>query len=412
MRALFCASGYNGVLSRPLPAVMPLPSLSLYVHLPWCVRKCPYCDFNSHGLREPAARALPEDVQARYLAALLADLRHSAAALAGRTVVSIFFGGGTPSLFAPAHIGQLLEAVAQALPLAPDVEITLEANPGTFEAERFRGYRAAGVNRLSLGIQSFDNQQLAHLGRIHSSQDAHAAIGHALAVFPRVNLDLMHALPAQTVAAALADLETALATGATHLSCYQLTLEPNTPFGHTPPAHLPDHDATADITEALLARLADAGFEHYETSAHARPGQRCRHNLNYWQFGDYLGIGAGAHGKLTLADGRIVRETRPKHPDRYQATAERDPAALATRTEVPPADLPFEFMMNALRLCDGVPLALFAERTGLAPETLSAPLARARSLGLLADDPAHLRPTPRGQAFLNDLVALFLPAEA
>ena len=382
-----------------------LPPLALYVHLPWCVRKCPYCDFNSHPLHHAH---LPQDVQARYLAALLADLHLAAEELRGRRIETVFFGGGTPSLFDAANIAQLLHAAERELGLAPDAEITLEANPGTVEAARFCALRSAGVNRLSLGVQSFDDAALARIGRIHDGAQARAALAHAIQTFPRCNVDLIHALPGQTVAGALADVDTALGAGLTHLSCYPLTIEPNTPFAHQPPAALPDHDASADIADALAAHLTQAGFTHYETSAFARAGEECRHNLNYWRFGDYLGIGAGAHSKLTFADG-IVRETRPKHPARYLATAQNAPHELRRRTPVRDADLPFEFLMNALRLRAGVPRALFAERTGLTDDVLAAPLARARALGLLADEDDRLCASARGQAFLNELLALFLP---
>lgn len=381
------------------------PPLALYVHLPWCVRKCPYCDFNSHPLH---GAHLPQDVQARYLAALLADLHLAAEELRGRRIETVFFGGGTPSLFDAANIARLLHAADDELGLAPDVEITLEANPGTVEAARFRAFRDAGVNRLSLGVQSFDDAALARIGRIHDGAQARAALALAQQTFPRCNVDLIHALPGQTVAAALADVATALAAGVTHLSCYQLTIEPNTPFAHQPPAALPDHDASADISDALAAHLRQTGFVHYETSAFARDGAQCRHNLNYWRFGDYLGIGAGAHSKLTFSCG-IVREARPQHPARYLAAAQNAPHKLRRRTPVAAQDVPFEFMMNALRLRQGVPRALFAERTGLSDDVLAAPLTRARTLGLLAEDDARLCASAHGQAFLNDLLALFLP---
>jgi len=381
------------------PQLTASPPLALYVHYPWCVKKCPYCDFNSHA---PRGGEIPE---AAYIDALLADLETSLPQVWGRRVQSVFFGGGTPSLMSAAGLDRLLTGIRTLLMLDPLAEITLEANPGTVEAGRFRDYRAAGVNRLSLGIQSFDDAQLARLGRIHDSREARSAIDTALAHFERVNLDLMYALPQQSLAEALADLDTALATGATHLSCYHLTLEPNTPFHHSPPP-LPDADQSADMQDAIEARLAGAGFRHYETSAFARPGQECRHNLNYWTFGDYLGIGAGAHGKLSSHEG-IVREMRHKHPSRYlDAAGTRD--FVQDRRDVGVADLPFEFMMNALRLTGGVPRRLFADRTGLPLATIEPELVAARERGLLEITDDTLRPTELGRRFLNDLLTLFL----
>ncbi len=354
-----------------------LPPLALYAHLPWCVRKCPYCDFNSHEKRD----ALPER---EYVEALVADLEGMLPAVWGRRVVSVFIGGGTPSLFAPESIDALLAAVRARVPLEPEAEVTLEANPGTAEAGRFRGYRAAGVNRLSLGIQSFDDAKLAALGRIHSAAEARGAIEMAQAVFDNVNLDIMYGLPEQTLEEARADARTALAFGTTHFSAYQLTLEPNTVFYRKPPP-LPAHDACADMQLAVEELAAQAGFEHYETSAFARPGRRCRHNLNYWEFGDYLGIGAGAHGKLSFAD-HVTRHERAKQPREYMAQA-----GSALERPITPRELPFEFMLNALRLVQGVPTARFEERTGL-------PLAVV----------ARIRPTRQGRLFLNELLQLFL----
>jgi oxygen-independent coproporphyrinogen-3 oxidase len=383
------------------PQLAAPPPLALYVHFPWCVRKCPYCDFNSHALRE-TDEAIPE---AAYVDALIADLEGALPQVWGRRVHSVFIGGGTPSLLSAGGLDRLLTAIRTLLPLDPLAEITLEANPGTVEAGRFRDYRAAGVNRLSLGIQSFDDAQLVRLGRVHDAAQARAAIETALAHFERVNLDLMYALPQQTPDEALADLETALAFGVSHLSCYHLTLEPNTPYHRRPPP-LPDADVAADMQDAIEARLAAAGFGHYETSAFARPGQECRHNLNYWTFGDYLGIGAGAHGKLSSHEA-IVREMRHKHPTRYlEAAARRD--FVQERRAVKAEELPFEFMMNALRLTAGVPRHLFAARTGLAFATLEAQLAQARRRGLLEVTAEDIRPTERGRHFLNDLLELFL----
>ncbi|MCL4758192.1 MAG: oxygen-independent coproporphyrinogen III oxidase-like protein [Rhodocyclaceae bacterium] len=382
------------------------PPLTLYVHYPWCVRKCPYCDFNSHALRSTgSAPELAGGLEAAYLDALIADLESALPQVWGRRIHSVFIGGGTPSLMSAAALDRLLTAVRTLLPLDPLAEITLEANPGTAEAERFREFRAAGVNRLSLGIQSFDDRHLARLGRIHDGREARAAIDLALASFERVNLDLMYALPQQSREEALHDLELALASGATHLSCYHLTIEPNTPF-HAAPPPLPDDDTSADMQEAIEARLAEAGFTHYETSAFARPGQACLHNLNYWHFGDYLGIGAGAHGKLSSHEG-IFREDRHRHPNRYlEAAATR--AFVRERRRIDPADLPFEFMMNALRLSDGVPASLFTQRTGQPLATIASELAGAQRRGLLASGDGRLRPTDRGRRFLNDLLGIFL----
>lgn len=374
------------------------PPLSLYVHLPWCVRKCPYCDFNSH-----AAEAFPE---AAYLDALERDLIAALPLVWGREIVSLFIGGGTPSLFSAAGIDRLLTLARTLLRVNPVAEITLEANPGTFEVEKFRDYRAAGVNRLSLGIQSFDSAALERIGRIHDGAQARAAAQAARAIFDNLNLDLIYALPQQTGADLQRDLATALAIGPDHLSAYHLTLEPNTAFGHTPPANLPDDDAAAAMQDQIEATLAAAGYQHYETSAYARPHRAARHNLNYWQFGDYLGIGAGAHSKLSLPTG-IVRQARLKHPQAFM-TAAGTPAAWA-ETPVAPRDLPFEFMMNALRLTDGVEAGLFVERTGLPLLACAPQLAKARRRGLLEDDPLRLQPTRSGQQFLNDLLTLFLP---
>nr|WP_211169193.1 radical SAM family heme chaperone HemW [Aromatoleum toluvorans] len=381
------------------PQLASPPPLALYVHYPWCVKKCPYCDFNSHAQR---GGELPE---AAYIDALLADLETALPQVWGRRVHSIFFGGGTPSLMSAQGLDRLLTGIRTLLPLDPLAEVTLEANPGTVEAQRFRDYRAAGVNRLSLGIQSFDDRHLAQLGRIHGGDEARRAIDTALAHFERVNLDLMYALPEQTLAEALADLDTALAFGVTHLSCYHLTLEPNTPFAHNPPP-LPDDDLSADMQEAIEERLAGAGFRHYETSAFAQPGQECRHNLNYWTFGDYLGIGAGAHGKLSSHAG-IVREMRHKHPTRYLEGAQRRDF-VQERREVGAAELPFEFMMNALRLTGGFPRRLFADRTGLPFAAIEAELIEARQRGLVEVAADEIRPTEQGRRFLNDLLTLFL----
>ncbi len=371
-----------------------LPPLALYAHLPWCVRKCPYCDFNSHE----KADALPER---EYVDALVADLEGLLPSVWGRRLRSIFIGGGTPSLFSPESIDRLLAAIRARLPLEPDAEVTLEANPGTAEAGRFRGYRAAGVNRVSLGIQSFDDEKLKALGRIHSANEARRAIGMALEVFDNVNLDVMYGLPGQTLDEARADAAEALQFGTTHFSAYQLTLEPNTLFYSKPP-QLPEHDACADMQLAVEELAVAAGFEHYETSAFARPGRRCLHNMNYWEFGDYLGIGAGAHGKLSFAD-RVTRHERAKQPREYMATA-----GTLQEKRIAPRELPFEFMLNALRLVDGVPAELYAARTGLPGATILRKLQAARDKGLLEEDTLRIRPTRRGRLFLNDLQQLFL----
>jgi oxygen-independent coproporphyrinogen-3 oxidase len=373
-----------------------LPPLALYVHIPWCVRKCPYCDFNSHE----RSGSLPE---AEYLAVLFRDLEASLPHIWGRRVTSIFIGGGTPSLFSSQSIDTLLSGVRARLSLDPQVEITLEANPGTVEAARFRGFRAAGVNRISIGVQSFDDRMLAALGRIHSAEEARRAIDAALASFDNVNIDLMYALPGQTPAMARADLDEALRFGLPHVSAYQLTLEPNTVFWSKPPA-LPEHDVAADMQLAAEEQLGVAGYEHYETSAFARPGRRCRHNLNYWQFGDYLGIGAGAHGKLSFPD-RVTRHARAKQPNEYMK-----PDARVEESVVPAAELPFEFMLNALRLVDGFDVALFNERTGLPFQIVQPHLEGVEKRGLVARDWKRIRPTERGRRFLNDLLEAFLPA--
>jgi putative oxygen-independent coproporphyrinogen III oxidase len=377
----------------PAPTFHPVP-LALYIHWPWCVRKCPYCDFNSH-------ESAPQE--SAYLAALIADLEAVLPAIWGRPIVSIFIGGGTPSLMSGEAIDALLTALRMRLPLLPDAEITLEANPGSVEAGRFAAYRAAGVNRLSLGIQSFDDKKLAAIGRIHSGDEAHRAIEIAQQHFERVNLDLMYALPQQTLEEARSDIATAIFTGVSHLSAYHLTLEPNTAFHHAPPP-LPDDDLAADMQEMVEAQLATAGFAHYETSAFAKLKQQCQHNLNYWTFGDYLGIGAGAHSKISDHAG-IRREARPRHPKDYLV----DPA---TRDWQPVAaeDLPGEFMMNALRLNDGVPLELFTERTGLPLAAIEKSALAGRQDGLLEIANGRLRPTAQGRRFLNRLIGLFLDA--
>ena len=383
-------------VERPGQVVLTaLPPLALYVHIPWCVRKCPYCDFNSHE----RAGALPER---EYVAKLIADLEALLPSVWGRRVVSIFIGGGTPSLFSPQAIDALLSGIRARIPVEPVAEITLEANPGTVEAARFRGFRDAGVNRISLGVQSFDDRMLAALGRIHSADEARRGVEAALASFENVNLDLMYGLPDQTLVMAQSDIRAALACGVPHISAYQLTIEPNTAFYSRPPA-LPEHDACADMQLAVEETLARAGYEHYETSAFARPGHRCKHNLNYWEFGDYLGIGAGAHGKVSFPD-RVTRHERIKQPRDYMSAA----TTIAREGTVAAAELPFEFMLNALRLIEGFPLALFQERTGLPMSAVQRPLDEAEKKGLVQRDLKRLRPTERGRLFLNELLGLFV----
>jgi oxygen-independent coproporphyrinogen-3 oxidase len=378
---------------------MSLPPLSLYVHIPWCVRKCPYCDFNSHA----APEQLPE---ADYVRALLDDLDSELPLIQGRPLQSIFIGGGTPSLFSAQAIGQIIAGVAARTPFANDIEITLEANPGTFEQARFEGFRAAGVNRLSIGIQSFNATHLQRLGRIHNPAEALAAARAAVEIFPRVNLDLMHGLPQQTPAEAMDDLQQALAINPGHLSWYQLTIEPNTEF-HARPPSLPLDEALWEIQEQGQALLEQAGYRQYEISAYAQPDRQARHNLNYWQFGDYIGIGAGAHGKLSRYEGdQLVIERRHKlrQPKGYF-----DPALRLAGQEVIAADeRAFEFMLNALRLSDGVSAELFQARTGLPLESIAPTLQQARRRGLLLDQPDRLAPTLQGRLFLNDLLELFL----
>jgi len=369
------------------------------VHIPWCVRKCPYCDFNSHEARGD----VPEEA---YVDALMKDLESALPSVWGRKVVSVFIGGGTPSLFSAAAIDRLIAGIRARLPLTPGAEITLEANPGTFERQKFADFFAAGVNRLSLGIQSFDPAQLRVLGRVHDDDEARRAAEAALMIFGNVNFDLMYGLPKQTVEGAQADLAAALAFAPPHLSFYHLTLEPNTLFHRNPPP-LPDEDTAADIEGAVHATLAHAGYAHYETSAYAKPGRACQHNLNYWQFGDYLGIGAGAHAKLSFAD-RIVRQVRWKQPKQYLAKL-ADGQPLQEEIVVSRDDIGFEFMLNALRLADGVASSLFVERTGYPLALVGRAVEEATRRGLLTADPARLQPTELGRRFQNDLLELFLP---
>ena len=380
-----------------LPA---LPPLSLYVHLPWCLKKCPYCDFNSHEMR---VAELPEQ---RYLDALMADLEAALPLVWGRTIHSIFIGGGTPSLFSPEAIDRLLGDIRARLRLEPDCEITLEANPGTFERDRFRAFRAAGVTRLSVGVQSFNDDYLKTLGRVHDRAQALAAVEEAAQAFDTFNLDIMYALPGQTLADLKQDMATALALAPPHISIYHLTIEPNTYFAKFPPL-IPEDDTAYDMLDLITDMTGQAGLQRYEVSAYARAGHRCQHNLNYWQFGDYLGLGAGAHSKLSFAH-RVVRQVRLRDPRRYmeQALAGH---CLAQEEEVSRADLPFEFMLNALRLKDGFELQQFCERTGLASSAIQKALDEAERQGLRARDLHRVKPSVRGFDFLNDLQSLFLP---
>ena len=379
------------------------PPLALYIHIPWCVRKCPYCDFNSHENKNNWSESV-------YVDALIADLEQATPLVWGRKIRSVFFGGGTPSLFSAEAIDKILSHVRMLTPLEYDAEITLEANPGTVDAGPFAGYKQAGVNRLSIGIQSFDNRYLAALGRIHNQDEAINAAELALATFDSVNLDVMYALPQQTLEDAISDAKRACALNPSHLSFYHLTLEPNTPFHRSPPS-LPDDDTSAIMQEQIEQVLQANGYQHYETSGFAKVGKQCRHNLNYWTFGDYLGIGAGAHSKLSFHD-KIIRQTRHKHPNRYLEHAIKG-QAVDHEWQVPTEELGFEFMMNALRLSDGVDLSLLEQRTGLNKTALSKPLNEAEKKGLLTQslgtqNQIIIQPTLMGQRFLNELLQLFL----
>ena len=379
-----------------------LPPLSIYIHIPWCIRKCPYCDFNSHESKT----AIPEQ---QYIDCLISDLDYTLPKIWGRRVYSVFFGGGTPSLFSARGIDTILAAVRARVTLDSEAEITLEANPGTFEAEKFRGFRDAGVNRLSIGIQSFNAAHLKALGRVHNDDEARRAVDIAQHNFDNINLDMMFALPTQTLAECETDIDVALSFNTNHLSIYHLTLEPNTLFHRFPPP-LPDDDIAADMQDMIEAKLNAAGLDHYETSAYAKPGKRSKHNMNYWQFGDYIGIGAGAHGKISYPDPArgITREARFKQPKNYM-----EKAALGLSNEeekiVSVAELPFEFMLNALRINEGFANFLFVERTGLPISVISRELAKATALGLIERDHLHVKPTAKGRLFLNDLLELFLP---
>jgi len=377
-----------------------LPELSLYVHLPWCIRKCPYCDFNSHERRAPIA-------EIAYIDALINDLEQSLPLVWGRPVISVFIGGGTPSLFSPQAIARLLSEIRARLPLVPDAEITMEANPGTFELDRFEGFREAGISRLSLGVQSFSDAMLGQLGRVHSGNQAELALASALKIFDRVNVDLMFGLPGQRLSDLKQELDRLLSFPLTHVSLYQLTLEPNTLFAARPPQALPDDDCLAEMQALVAQRLAQSGLMRYEVSAYAAAGQHCQHNLNYWTFGDYLGIGAGAHGKISLAN-RIFRTVKARNPDAYLSAK----GAAAKESEVSVHDLGFEFMLNALRLVEGVPIGRWAQTTGMAigghPFLLER-LGSAQSKGLMVRRPDRFQATARGLELLNDLQAIFLP---
>nr|WP_251368731.1 radical SAM family heme chaperone HemW [Polynucleobacter sp. MWH-Braz-FAM2G] len=381
-----------------------LPPLALYIHFPWCEKKCPYCDFNSHQIKDGIGKSGFDE--ARYIKVLIADLETELPRIWGRQVHSIFIGGGTPSLLSPAAMDELLCAIRARLNLEPDAEITMEANPGSVETEKFSAFAKAGINRVSLGIQSFQDDQLKALGRIHTGEQAKHAIDIALQHFKSVNLDLMYGLPNQTLEMAKADIETALLFNTPHLSFYNLTLEPNTYFANFPP-HLPSEDEVDAIFEQNLALLSNAGYQRYEVSAYAKKNQECKHNLNYWRFGDYIGIGAGAHGKISFPD-KITRQVRERHPETYMQAMESKGNALIEAKEIPAKDLPFEFMLNALRLTNGVATNTFSERTGLPLSVISHGLSEASKKRLLDDNPSQLKATPLGLRYLNNLQEMFL----
>lgn len=382
-----------------------LPPLSLYVHIPWCVKKCPYCDFNSHQIKEDAIKKQGFDEQ-RYLEALKIDLQSVLPKVWGRRIHTIFIGGGTPSLLSEQGLDQLLSDIRALLPVNADAEITMEANPGTFEIEKFKSFAKSGINRISLGIQSFDNDKLKALGRIHDGKQAQEAITAALELFDQVNLDLMYALPGQTMDGALADIRQAINFKPAHISLYHLTLEPNTLFAKYPPV-LPDDDSAFEMSDALMAELDHAGYGRYEISAYAKSGNKCQHNLNYWQFGDYIGIGAGAHGKIS-AHNQIARQTNERHPDNYMDKIFSQGHALIEERFLDKDDLPFEYMLNVLRLIDGVPSHQFKERTGQEIAAINSMLEQALKKGLLDDDPRFIKPSNLGLQYLNDLQMLFL----
>ena len=388
------------------PTLTALPPLALYIHFPWCEKKCPYCDFNSHQIKDPSAKLAGGFDEQRYINALIADLETELANTWGRQVHSIFIGGGTPSLLSAAGMDQLLCAVRARVNVEPDAEITMEANPGSVEAGKLAGFAKAGVNRVSLGIQSFQDEQLKALGRIHNREEAKRAVQIALDNFKSVNLDLMYGLPNQSLAAARSDIETALSFKTPHLSLYNLTLEPNTYFANFPPK-LPSDDEIDAIFEQNVELLSKAGYKRYEVSAYAKKDQECKHNLNYWRFGDYIGIGAGAHGKISYPS-KITRQVRERHPETYMQAMETKGGALIESREIPSKDLPFEFMLNALRLTDGVDTNTFSERTGLPLSVISKGLDAASKKGLLDENPNKLKATALGLRYLNNLQEMFL----
>ena len=384
-----------------------LPPLSLYVHIPWCVKKCPYCDFNSHQIKDQATGQSPQGFdEKRYLEALKIDLQSVLPKVWGRRIHTIFIGGGTPSLLSEEGMDQLLSDIRALLPVNADAEITMEANPGTFEIEKFKSFAKSGINRISLGIQSFDNQKLKALGRIHDSNQAKTAIAAAIELFDQVNIDLMYALPEQTIDEALIDIRQAISFEPAHISLYHLTLEPNTLFAKYPPV-LPDDDSAFEMLDRLMEELSGAGYQRYEVSAYAKNGHRCQHNLNYWQFGDYIGIGAGAHGKIS-AHNQIARQTNERHPEAYMDKIFNQGHALIEERLLDKDDLPFEYMLNVLRLVDGVPTHQFKERTGLDIAAINGMMEEALKKGLLDEDPRTIQASGLGLQYLNDLQMLFL----
>ena len=406
------ASSIHQPQLKAIPQLKALPPLSLYIHFPWCEKKCPYCDFNSHQVKDggdkenKGAQAGPGFDEARYIKALITDLETELPRIWGRQVHSIFIGGGTPSLLSAKGMDELLSAVRARLNLAPACEITMEANPGSVETEKFAAFAKSGINRVSLGIQSFQDAQLKPLGRIHNGKEAQHAITIAMEHFSAVNIDLMYGLPNQSLAAAKADIETALSFKTPHLSLYNLTLEPNTYFANFPPK-LPNEDEIDAIFEQNLALLEGAGYQRYEVSAYAKKDQECKHNLNYWRFGDYIGIGAGAHGKISFPD-KVTRQVRERHPETYMQAMESTGHALIEARDIPAKDLPFEFMLNVLRLTDGVDSVTFSERTGLAMSTIAQGLDDACKKGLLDPNPSKLKASAQGLRYLNNLQELFL----
>ena len=395
-------------LNKPnkLVSLLSLPPLTLYVHFPWCSKKCPYCDFNSHAVTNNGSHQTNFD-EALYLKALCADLEASLPLIWGRRIHAIFIGGGTPSLLSAAGLDQLLADIRARLPMDADIEITMEANPGSVEVQQFKAYQASGVNRLSLGIQSFNDQHLKALGRIHQADEARQAIRIAQETFPRVNIDMMYGLPEQTTQQAMQDLKEALSFETGHISLYHLTLEPNTLFASFPPP-LPDEDTTFEMQEILHQLLHQADYDRYEISAFAKKNQRCQHNLNYWKFGDYLGIGAGAHGKISFPD-KIIRTIKERHPQSYMQSVFSPAKAMLEERQIDGHELPFEFMLNALRLIEGVPSADFLDRTGIDLSAIQKDLQVAVQKGLLTDSLTQIQATPLGLQFLNDLQEIFLP---